>query len=144
MQAIEKQRKTYLARLMRSRVGLSERKPAIQTPYKKGVSNMMQNAQAIRAQLITVIMAGVAGAGFAAAATAAAPGYVQAGGAVDAHLNAYISAHSNTRWTSGAARDADRAAEQMGANDRGLAASAAYEPEGGGTEAVLAKRSGTR
>lgn len=103
---------------------------------------MMRNAQAIPAQLITVIMAGVAGAGFAAAATAAAPGYVQAGGAVDAHLNAYISAHSNARWTSAADRDTDRAAEQMGANDLGLAPSTA--DEAGGTEAVLAKRSGTR
>jgi hypothetical protein len=103
---------------------------------------MMRNAHTIPAQLITVIMAGVAGAGFAAAATAAAPGYVQAGGAVDAHLNAYISAHSNARWTSGAARDADRAAEQMGANDLGLAPSPADEAVG--TEAVLAKRSGTR
>lgn len=103
---------------------------------------MMRNAQAIPAQLITVIMAGVAGAGFAAAATAAAPGYVQAGGAVDAHLNAYISALGNARWTSSAARDTDRAAGQMGANDLGLAPSPA--DKAGGTEAVLAKRSGTR
>jgi hypothetical protein len=96
------------------------------------------------AQLMTVIMVGVAGAGFAAVATAAAPGYVQAGGAVDAHLNAYISAHSNARWTSGATGDAHRAAEQMGANDLGLTASSADEPETGGSEAILAKRSGTR
>jgi hypothetical protein len=109
---------------------------------------MMRNAQRIRAQpihaqLITVIMAGVAGTGFAAAATAAAPGYVQAGGAVDAHLNAYISVHSNARWTSGADRDPDRG-EQMGANELGLAPSTADEPEAGGTEAVLARHSGTR
>lgn len=96
------------------------------------------------AQLMTVIMVGVAGAGFAAAATAAAPGYVQAGGAVDAHLNAYISAHSNARWTSGATGDADHAAEQMGANDLGLTAASADAPEAGGSEALLAKRSGTR
>jgi hypothetical protein len=105
---------------------------------------MMRNAQAIPAQLITVIMAGVAGAGLAAAATAAAPGYVQAGGAVDAHLNAYISAHSSARWTSGSARDAERAAEQMSANDLGLALSTTDEPEAVGAEAVLAKRSGRR
>lgn len=98
-------------------------------------------AQPVRAQLITVIMAGVVGAGFAAAAAAAAPGYVQAGGAVDAHLNAYISAHSDAGWTSGAARDTDRDAEQMGANDLGLAPSPA--DEAGGTETVLAKRSST-
>jgi hypothetical protein len=116
---------------------------------EKGVLKMMRNAQRIRfqpiyAQLITLIMAGVASAGFAATATAAAPGYVQAGGAVDAHLNAYISAHSNARWTSGVARDAGRATEQMGANDLGLAPSTADGAEAGGTEAVLAKRSGTR
>jgi hypothetical protein len=105
---------------------------------------MMRNTQPIPAQLMTMIMASVAGAGFAAAATAAAPGYVQAGGAVDAHLNAYISAHSNAGWTRGAARDADHAAEQMGANDLGLAPSPADGAEAGGTEALLAKRSGTR
>jgi hypothetical protein len=107
---------------------------------------MMRNFQLTPTQLLTVIMLTVimAGAGFAATATAAAPGYVQAGGAVDAHLNAYISAHGNDRWTSEAARDADRAVEQLDASDLRWVPSTADAPEAVGTETVLAKRSGTR
>jgi len=66
---------------------------------------MRQNAQPIRTQSLITIMSGVAGVGFAMTATAsgggvgvnanaiagaavASPGYVQAGGTADAHMNA--------------------------------------------------------
>ena len=93
---------------------------------------MKQNAQQVRTQLLTLIMAGVTGAGFAAAATAAGigggvnanvgaganvsvPGTAQAGGAADAHMSPSGSANSNAQWQSGATRGADRAAERMDA-----------------------------
>lgn len=102
---------------------------------------MKQNAQQILTRLLTVIMAGVAGIGFATAATAATAAGVgvgagtnvgagaQAGGNADTHMNATASANSNAQWQSGATRDADRAAERMGTNSGGQAQSAAADLE---------------
>src|SRR5512141_2945865 len=100
---------------------------------------MKQYAQQVRTQLLTLIMAGVAGAGLATAATAAglgggahadvgagasvpAPDTAQAGGAADAHMSPSGSANSNAQWQSGATRGADRAAERMNANAADLEA----------------------
>ena len=91
---------------------------------------MKQYAQQVRTQLLTLIMAAVAGAGFASAATAAGlgggvnanvgaganvsvPGAAQAGGAADAHMSPSGSASGNAQWQSGASRGTDRAAERM-------------------------------
>lgn len=107
--------------------------------------------QQIRTRLLTAIMAGVAGIGVAAAATAAsgrmsadagarvtALGTPLAGGATDAHLDAYVSA--NTRWRDGAAAVGSRAAARMGANGDGLEQSTAAELEA----AARANRSAPR
>ncbi len=96
--------------------------------------------QQIRTRLLTAIMAGVAGIGVATAATAASGGMSAdagarvaalgaplAGGAADAHLDAYVSA--NTRWRDGAAAVGSRAAARMGANGDGLEQSTAAELE---------------
>ncbi|MHB1086009.1 MAG: hypothetical protein ACYCZA_14375 [Thiobacillus sp.] len=93
---------------------------------------MKQNTQQVRTKLLTLIMAGVAGAGLAAAATAAGLGgginasvgagatvsapTAQAGGAADAHMSTSGIANSNAQWQSEATRGADRAAERMNAN----------------------------
>lgn len=98
---------------------------------------MKQHVQQIRTRLLTAIMAG-AGVGFAAAATAAgggisagagvaALGTPLAGGAADAHLDAYVSA--NTPWRNGAAGGGSRAAARMGANGDGLEQSTVAEFE---------------
>jgi hypothetical protein len=99
---------------------------------------MKQHVQQIRIRLLTAIMAGVAGV--AAAATAAgggisadagarvaALGTPLAGGAADAHLDAYVSA--NTRWRDGAAAVESRAVARMGANGDGLEQSTVAELE---------------
>ena len=108
---------------------------------------MMRNAQQIRSKLLTVILAGVAGVGFATAATAAgvdigvdanvdagaqveAPGNVQAGGPADAHMSPSGSTNTNAQWQSGAARGADRAAERMGTNGTELKQSTELEATG--------------
>ena len=87
---------------------------------------MMRNIRPIHTRLLTAIMAGVASTGLATAAMAkgsgagvnanasagiqaASPGYVQAGGAADAHLNAYVSTNTHAQWQSGATLSADRA-----------------------------------
>ena len=110
---------------------------------------MKQYAQKVRTQLLTLIMAGVAGAGVATAATAAgigggvhadvgasasvpAPDTAQAGGAADAHMSPSGSANNNAQWQSGATRGADRAAERMNADDADLEAT--------GTATVKGKR----
>lgn len=102
---------------------------------------MKQYAQQIRTQLLTLIMAGVAGAGVATAATAAdvgagasvpAPDTAQAGGAADAHMSPSGSANNNAQWQSGATRGADRATERMNANGADLEAT--------GTAMVKGKR----
>lgn len=114
---------------------------------------MKTNAQPIRSRLVTVIMAGVAGASFAAAAAAAGvgvdarakaatPGYVQAGGAADAHMSAYGSAHANAQWKSGATRGADRAA--AGAGIDALEPSTTAEFEVAGKAAAQARRPDSR
>ncbi|MDP1645398.1 MAG: hypothetical protein Q8K35_08400 [Thiobacillus sp.] len=122
---------------------------------------MKQNTQQIRTKLLTVIMAGVAGVGFATAATAAgvgvdvntnvsagaqvaAPNNAQAGGSADAHMSTSGSANSNAQWQSGATRGADRAAERMGTNVDGLKQSTTAEFEAAGQATVKAKRPGTR
>lgn len=122
---------------------------------------MMRNAQQIRSKLLTVIMAGVAGVGFATAATAAgvgvganahvgagaqvaAPNNAQAGGRADAHMSTAGSANSNAQWQSGATRGADRAAERMGTDSDGLKQSTAAELGAADMAAAQAKRPGTR
>lgn len=120
---------------------------------------MMRNAQQIRTKVLTVIMAGMAGVGFATAATAAgvganvnvgadaqvaAPNNAQAGGSADAHMSTAGSANSNAQWQSGATRGADRAAERTGTNSDGLEQSTAAELGAAGMAAAKAKRSGTR
>ena len=122
---------------------------------------MRQNAQPIRTQSLTAIMSGVAGVGFAMTATAsgggvgvnanaiagaavASPGYVQAGGTADAHMNAYLSAITNVQWQSEVTRGADRAADRTEMDSDGLAPSATAEPEATGKTAALAKHPGTR
>jgi hypothetical protein len=102
---------------------------------------MKQNAQQVRHKFLTLIMAGVAGAGFAAAAVAAetgtginanvdagatfsAPGTAQAGGAADAHMSTSGNANSNAQWQSGATRGEDRAAERMNTHSTELRQSA--------------------
>jgi hypothetical protein len=102
---------------------------------------MKQHVQQIRIRLLTAIMAG-AGVGFATAATAAgigvnahagagagvaALGTPLAGGAADAHLDAYVSA--NSPWRNGAAGGGSRAAARMGANGDGLEQSTVAEFE---------------
>jgi len=116
---------------------------------------MKQHAQQIRTKLFIVIMAGLAGVGFATAATAAevaagadaqvaAPDHAQAGGSADAHMSTSGNANSNAQWQSGASRGADRAAERRGTNVDGLEQSAAAEHEAAGKTTATAKRSGTR
>jgi len=124
---------------------------------------MKRNAQPIRTQLLTVIMAGVVSASFATAATAAgtgtrananagagagaqsaSPGYVQAGGAADAHMNAYGSANTNAQWQSGATPGADRTADRADMNSNVLPPSATAEPEAADKATTQAKRSGAR
>jgi hypothetical protein len=117
---------------------------------------MKQNAQQIRTQLLTVIMAGVAGVGFAAAATAAGVGggvnanvgagaqvvapEAQAGGSADVHMSPSGSENSNAQWQGGATRGADRAAARMGTNVDGLEPSTAAELGAAGQAAAKAKR----
>ena len=117
---------------------------------------MKQNQQ-IRTKLLTVMMAGVTGVGFAAAATAAgvgigadanvdagaqvtAPANAQAGGSADTHMSTTGDANSNAQWQSGALRGADRAAERMG--EDGLKQSTELQATGKTT--AKAKRSITR
>jgi hypothetical protein len=79
----------------------------------------MQTALKVRTRLLTAILSGVTGLGFAAAATAEEAGAgvnagAQAGGAADAHLSPSGRTHNNGQWQSDAVRGADRAAERMG------------------------------
>src|SRR5512139_1023539 len=97
-------------------VGLSERKPFIQTSMHKRSYPMKQIAQQIRTQLMTLITAGVAGLTLATVATAAEVGAganAQAGGVADAHMSPSGSANGNAQWQSGATQGADRAADRM-------------------------------
>ena len=117
---------------------------------------MKQNAQQVRTKLLTLIMAGVAGAGFAAAATAAgidgginanvgtgatvsAPDTTQAGGTADAHMSTSGSANSNAQWQSGATRGADRAAERMNTHGAEMTQSGGADLEAAGTATVKGK-----
>jgi hypothetical protein len=115
---------------------------------------MKQNAQ-IRTQLLTVIMAGVASVGFAAAATAAGVGggvntnvgagaqvapEAQAGGSADAHMSTTGSENSNAQWQGGATQGADRAAARMGTTVDGLEPSTPAELEAVGQATAKAKR----
>lgn len=78
---------------------------------------MKQNAQQLRTKLLILIMAGVAGAGFAAAATAAAtdtganvlaPDTTQTDGTADTHMSTSGSASSHIQSQSGTAPSTDR------------------------------------
>lgn len=118
---------------------------------------MKQNSQQIRTKLLTVIMAGVAGVGFATAATAAgvganvgagtevtAPDKAQAGGSADAHMSTSGSANTNAQWESGATRGADRAAARMDTNVDALEQTTAAELEAAGKATAKTKRPATR
>jgi hypothetical protein len=111
---------------------------------------MKQYAQQIRTQLLTLIMAGVAGASFVTTATAAgigggvhadvgaaasvpAPDTAQAGGAADAHMSISGSANNNAQWQSGATRGAARAAERMNAEGAEMKQSGGANLEAAGT-----------
>ena len=91
---------------------------------------MKRNIQSTRSPLLTSILAGIASAGFTAAALAAgvgvgvgasvgagaqvtAPGQAQAGGRADANMSTTGSAHTNAQWRDDAVRGADRAVERM-------------------------------
>jgi hypothetical protein len=117
---------------------------------------MKQPTQQVRTKLMTLIMAGMAGAGFSAAATAAgmgggtsatvgagatvsAPDTAQAGGAADAHMSTSGIANSNAQWQSEATRGAARAAERMNANGAGMISSGT-PLEATGTAAAKSKR----
>ncbi len=93
----------------------------------------MKHTQQVRTKLMTLIVAGVAGAGFAAAASAAGmggginadvgaeatvstPDTAQTGGAAYAHMSTSGNANNNAQWQSGATRGTDRAAERMNTN----------------------------
>lgn len=118
---------------------------------------MKQYAQQVRTQLLTLIMAGVAGVGAATAATAAglgggvhadvgagasvpAPDTAQAGGTADAHMSPSGSANSNAQWQSGATRGADRAAERTNADGAEMKQSGGADREVSDTATVKGKR----
>ena len=78
---------------------------------------MKQNTQQLRTKLLTLIMAGVSGAGFAAAATAAAPDTganvlapdtTQADGTADTHMSTSDSASNHIQSQSGTAPSTER------------------------------------
>jgi hypothetical protein len=119
---------------------------------------MMRNVLQIRTQLLTVIMAGVAGVGLATGASAASvgagvkanvgagaqvapPDTAQAGGSADAHMSTSGSANTNAQWQSGATRGADRAAERLGTTSEEAEQTAPTDLE---AATAKAKRSGTR
>lgn len=104
---------------------------------------MMRNAQPIRTSLLTAIMAAVVSAG----AQAASPGYVQAGGAADTHMNAYGSTNTHAQWKSGATLGAERAAERADMNSDGLTTPSATPEPAAAAKAkavVQAKRPASR
>lgn len=91
---------------------------------------MKRNIQSTRSPLLTAILAGVASAGFTAAALAVgvgvgagasvgadaqvtAPGQAQMGGSADANMSTTGNANTNAQWRDGAVRGADRASERM-------------------------------
>ena len=94
---------------------------------------MKQYVQQARIKLLTLVMAGIAGAGLSVAASAAEtgaginahvgtgasasmPDTAQAGGSAETHMSTAGSANSNAQWMSGATRGADRAAARMDAH----------------------------
>lgn len=101
---------------------------------------MKHYAQQVRAKLLTVIMAGMAGIGLASAATAAGvgtganatvgSGAPAAGVTAEEHMNASGSANSNAQWQDGATQGADRAAERMN-TDGAMKPSGGVAPETG-------------
>ena len=110
---------------------------------------MKQNAQQVRTKFLTLIMAGVAGVGFAAAATAAGVGVgvnanvgagAQAGGAADAHMSTSGSANSNAQWQSSATRGADRAAERTSTQGSEMNQSGSAGVDATGTATAKGKR----
>ena len=116
---------------------------------------MKQTAQQLRTKLLTLIMAGAAGAGFAAAATAtetgnvinahidavttvSAPDTAQADGAADAHMSMPGNATSNAQSQSGAAPNTDRVTERMSTH------SAEWTPSAGADLADAAQATAQR
>ncbi len=105
---------------------------------------MMQKSQAIRTQLLTVIMASI---GLAAAVPAVGAGVnanvgvnAQAGGNADTHISPSGSANGNAQWQSDAAKGEDRAAGRMSAKGAEMKQSVDTELESTGTTAVKGKR----
>lgn len=113
---------------------------------------MTQNAPQIPARILTAIIAGAAGVGFASAAMAtgfgdrasgnqvAEPGIFLPDGAAEAHLNAYILASANAQLKRAQTAGENGAAERPGTNgDEQSQASAARL-----AAVAKAKRSATR
>ena len=91
---------------------------------------MKQKSQQLRSQVLALIMATVAGVGFATTVTAAdrdagvkagseadfkgiVPDAAQAGGVADGHMSPSGHEEGNAQWKSGATRGMDRAGERM-------------------------------
>lgn len=91
---------------------------------------MKQKSQSLRSQVLALIMATVAGVGFATAVTAAGmdagvkagaeaaikgvvPDAAQSGGVADGHMSPSGHEEGNAQWKSGATRGRDRAGERM-------------------------------
>jgi len=91
---------------------------------------MKQKSQQLRSQILAMIIASVAGVGFATAVTAAerdagakaaseadikgeVPDAAQAGGVADGHMSPSGQEEGNAQWKSGATRGLDRAGERM-------------------------------
>ena len=91
---------------------------------------MKQKSQQLRSQVLALIMATVAGVGFATTVTAAdmdagvkagteadfkgvVPDAAQAGGVADGHMSPSGHEAGNAQWKSGATRGMDRAGERM-------------------------------
>jgi hypothetical protein len=110
---------------------------------------MTQQAQQVRTRLLSVIIAGLAGAGFVTAAPAAglgagahanvgagaqvaAPDDAQAGGSAEAHMSPVGSINSNAQWQGGAVRGSDRAAGRMNPKGAEMRQPADEDPEAAG------------
>lgn len=104
----------------------------------------MQKSQAIRTQLLTVIMASI---GLAAAVPAVGAGInakvganAQADGDAHTHMSPSGSANNSAHWQSDAAKGEVRAAERMSAKGAEMKRSVDPEPESTATTAVKGNR----
>jgi hypothetical protein len=111
---------------------------------------MKHYAQQVRARLLTVIMAGVAGIGLASAATAAGvsaganasvgSGAQAAGVTAEEHMSTSGSANSNAQWQDGATQGADRATDRTGTYGADMKQSGGAVVEATGKASVKGKR----